>query len=234
MNIPSSTRINKLLSALPSEACQRLLPHLEIVSLSLGQVICEPGKIIREVYFPSQSMISIVTSNQGTSKPEIALVGNECMIGLPVVLGGDSMPFFAVVQVADSATRIDAQVLKQEFDRGEQLQKVLLLYTQARLTQISQTTVCLHSHTIEQRLARWLLTIGDCLQKDTLTLTQHLLSQLLGVRRATITEAAGTLQRQGIISYKRGQITILDRVALESRSCGCYLLIKKEFQRLIG
>jgi len=234
MNIPSSTSSNKLLSALPSEVYEHLLPHLEIVSLPLGQVLYEPGKIITEVYFPSQSMISIVASNQGTSKPEIALVGNEGMVGLPVVLGGDYMPFFAVVQVADSATRIKAQRLKEEFDRGEQLQKVLLLYTQARLTQISQTTVCLHSHTIEQRLARWLLTIGDCLQKDTLTLTQHLLSQLLGVRRATITEAAGTLQRQGIISYKRGQITILDRVALESRSCGCYSLIKKEFQRLIG
>lgn len=225
--------VNRLLAALPSAEYQRLAPYLSMVSLPVGHILYEPNEVIKEVYFPSQTMISLISLVTNNSKAEIALVGNEGMVGLPVILGGDFMPFLVMVQIADSALKLDAQVLKDEFNRGEALQRLLLLYIQAYLTQIAQSAACATSHNLEQRLARWLLSIRDCIQQDELRLTQQLLSQLLGVRRATITEAAGALQKENIIRYRRGVITIVNLKALESKACGCYFLIKQEFIRLL-
>lgn len=226
--------INRLLAALPTTEYDRLAPYLQLVSLPLGKILYEPNQLIQEVYFPNQAMISLASMVTNHGKGAIALIGNEGMLGLPVILGGNFMPFLVVVEISDTAFKLDAKLLKQEFQRGGQLQKILLLYTQAHLTQIAQTVVCTHSHHLEQRLARWLLCVRNCVQQDHLKLTQELLSRFLGVRRATITEAASALQKEGIIRYSRGQITILDREALQSKACGCYLLIQEEFSRLFN
>lgn len=225
---------NQLLMALPPGEYKHLIPYLEPVSLVLGQIIYEPGQSIKEVYFPSGAMISLVSIMKDGSTTEIGLVGSEGMIGLPVFLGGGIITNRAIVQVEGNAIKIDASVLKSEFDRGEQLQKKLLLYTQARLTQISQVAACKSHHLIEERLARWLLSVNDCVNKPELPLTQKFISEMLGVRRASVTEAAIALQKAGFISYSRGQITILNRKELEQAACECYGLIQKEFKRLLG
>lgn len=231
-NLSLST--NQLLSALPLEEYQRLLPHLERISLTLGKVLYEPGNSITEVYFPNEAMLSLVSIMTDGSTTEVGLVGNEGMIGLPVILGGNYSMSQVIVQVQGTATKLNAELLKKEFLKGGKLQKLLLLYTQARLSQISLIAACKSHHTVEQRLARWLLTVNDCIMKDDLPLTQKFISQMLGVRRASVTEAALVLQKLKIISYNRGHIKILKRDKLEKTACECYASIKQEFIRLLG
>ena len=225
---------NLLLMALPPGEYKRLIPYLKPVSLVLGEIVYEPKELIQEVYFPIGAMISLVSIMRDGSTTEIGLVGNEGMVGLPVSLGGNIATNRAIVQVEGNAIKMDASVLKSEFERGGQLQKKLLLYTQARLTQISQIAACKSHHLIEERLARWLLSVNDCVNKNELPLTQKFISEILGVRRASVTEAAIALQKAGFISYSRGQITILNRKELEQAACECYGLIQNEFKRLLG
>ena len=229
-----SVPTNQLLSALPLEEYQRLLPHLEHIPLALGKVLYEPGKSITDVYFPHEAMLSLVSIMTDGSTTEVGLVGSEGMIGLPIILGSDYSISKVIVQVQGTATKLSAELLKQEFLRGEKLQKLLLLYTQARLSQISLIAACKSHHTVEQRFSRWLLTVNDCIIKDDLPLTQKFISQMLGVRRASVTEAALVLQKSKIISYNRGHIRILDRKKLEAKACECYASIKQEFNRLLG
>ncbi|MEO1429706.1 MAG: Crp/Fnr family transcriptional regulator [Cyanobacteria bacterium J06633_8] len=229
-----SLSANQLLMGLPSEEYKRLAPYLKPVSLSLGQVIYEPKQLIKEVYFPLGAMISLVSIMKDNSTTEIGLVGNEGMVGLPVFLGGNTATNRAIVQVQGNALKMDADLLKSEFEKGQKLQQKLLLYTQARLTQISQIAVCKSHHLIEERLARWLLSVNDCVNRDELPLTQKFISEMLGVRRASVTEAAIALQKAGLISYRRGQITIEQREQLEEAACECYGLIRDEFKRLLG
>ncbi len=228
-----SLSANQLLMALPPGEYERLVPYLEPVSLALGQVIYEPKQLIKEVYFPLEAMISLVSIMKDGSTTEIGLVGSEGMVGLPVFLGGNSATNYAIVQVEGNALKMEASILKSEFERGKQLQAKLLLYTQARLTQVSQIAACKSHHLIEERLARWLLCVNDCVNKPELPLTQKFISEMLGVRRASVTEAAIALQKAGLISYSRGQITILKRNELEQAACECYGLIHNEFKRLL-
>lgn len=228
-----SLSANQLLMALPPGEYERLVPYLEPVSLVLGQIIYEPKQSIKEIYFPSGAMISLVSIMQDGSTTEIGLVGSEGMVGLPVFLGGNTATNRAIVQVEGNALKMDASILKSEFERGRQLQAKLLLYTQARLSQISQIAACKSHHLIEERLARWLLSVNDCVNKPELPLTQKFISEMLGVRRASVTEAAIALQKAGLISYSRGQITILNRKELEQAACECYSTIQNEFKRLL-
>lgn len=224
---------NKLLIALPPGEYQRLISSLEPVNLVLGQVIYEPQQVIKEIYFPMGAMISLVSIMKDGSTTEVGLVGNEGMIGLPVFLGGNITTNRAIVQIEGNAMKMDASCLRREFERGEQLHKNLLLYTQARLTQISQIAACKSHHVIEERFARWLLSVHDCVNDGELPLTQKFISEMLGVRRASVTQAAIALQKAKLISYSRGHITILNRKKLEEAACECYGLIKNEFTRLL-
>ncbi|MGB3640219.1 MAG: Crp/Fnr family transcriptional regulator [Rivularia sp. (in: cyanobacteria)] len=225
---------NQLLMALSTKEYERLIPYLEPVSLVLGQIIYEPKQPIKEVYFPLGAMISLVSIMKDGSTTEIGLVGNQGMVGIPIFLGGNIATNRAIVQVEGNALKMDASILKSEFERGKQLQAKLLLYTQARLIQISQIAACKSHHLIEERLARWLLCVNDCVNKPELPLTQKFISEMLGVRRASVTEAAQALQKAGLIRYRRGQITILKRKELEQAACECYGLILNEFKRLLN
>lgn len=224
---------NQLLAALPAEEYQRLAPHLELVTLSLGQVLYRPSEIITEVYFPNREVISLVSLMENGSVTEIGLVDRRGMLGVPVFLGGNQTINQAIVQVADNAMRMDSAQLKTEFHRGGALQRLLLLYTQVLLTQVSQTAACNRLHSLEERLARWLLLTRDSLQSNELPLTQEFISQMLGTRRSGVTVAAGTLQQAGMIRYTRGKVTILNCEDLEATSCECYRLIKDELTRLL-
>ncbi|MBE9035081.1 Crp/Fnr family transcriptional regulator [aff. Roholtiella sp. LEGE 12411] len=225
---------NKLLAALPTSEYERLIPHLKFVELSFNQIIYEAGEPITHVYFPNQSMISIVTIMEDGSTVEAGIVSNEGMVGIPVILGGDTTTTTAMVQVADGAMRMDADVLKTEFNRGGALQSLLLRYVQAQYTELAQGVACNRLHTLEERLARWLLTITDRLESVDFLLTQELIAQMLGVRRSGVTVAASTLSRAGIIRYNRGRISILNRETLEATSCECYRVIQDEFTRLLS
>lgn len=216
---------NQLLAALPEEEYQRLAPHLSEVSLSIETVLYEVLEPIETVYFPNNGLISLVSVLANGASTEIDLISNHGMLGLPVVLDTGYSFSQAVVQVKGSAMKIAADVLKQEFDRGEELQKILLRYTATRIANIYQLATCNTHHNIQQRLARWLLTVQDLIQSDKLFLTQEFISEMLGVRRAGVTIAAGKLQQAGMISYVRGNITILDRAALEEAACECYGMI---------
>lgn len=230
-----SLSANQLLMALPPGEYQRLIPYLKPVSLVLGQTIYEPKQLIKEVYFPTGAMISLVSIMEDGSSTEIGLVGNEGMIGIPVFLGGNHNTINrAIVQIQGNAMKMDADVLRREFEKGEQLQKKLLLYTQARLTQMSQIAACKSHHVIEERLARWLLSVHDCVNMPELPLTQKFISEMLGVRRASVTEAAISLQKAGLIKYSRGNITLLKRKELEQAACECYRLIRDEFKYLLN
>lgn len=222
---------NQLLASLPQADYQRLQPHLEEVTLSRGQVLYEVGEPIVAVYFPLNALVSLISSVDHAAT-EFELIGNEGMVGFPALLGGESTISRAIVQMANGAIKIDAQVLKAEFDRGEGLQRQILLYLQLFLTQTAQNSACQAHHSIKPRLARWLLSIQDRLHQDQLMLTQWYIAKLLGTRRATITETAGQFQRQGLIRYRRGEITILDRPALEQTACDCYWILRREQERL--
>jgi CRP-like cAMP-binding protein len=225
---------NRLLAQLPAEDYQRLAPHLELVSLSLYEVLYEPGEIINYVYFPKRAMISLVATVVSGQTVEINLIGNEGMLGIPVFLGGKTTTNRAIVQVEGDALRIKANVLRAEFNRGGSLQSLLLLYTQAFLTQVSQLAVCNRLHTLEERLARWLLSAQDCIQSNEFVLTQEFIAQMLGTRRSGVTVAMGTLQKAGIIHHIRGRISISNRENLMAIACECYGTVKAECDRLLG
>jgi CRP-like cAMP-binding protein len=225
---------NRLLAALPSAEYQHLVPHLMEVSLILGQVLCEPKEVVRWVYFPLQAAVSLVSLLDNGSTTEVGLIGNEGVVGYPVFLGGKSMVNQAIVQLAGTALRIEAQQLLNQFQRGEKLQQLLLLHTQALLALVSQTAACNRNHVIDQRLARWLLTARDCVLSNEFHLTQEFIANMLGTRRAGVTEAVGRLQQAGMIQTRRGQITILDASALESFACECYNTVRSERNRLLS
>ncbi|MBZ8180344.1 Crp/Fnr family transcriptional regulator [Oscillatoria salina] len=224
---------NKLLRALPDSEYQRLVPYLELVSLAPGQVIHNSFEPILDVYFPEQGLISLVLLLVRGSNTEVALVGNEGMIGISAFLGGKISISQAITQVETTAWKLPATVLKSEFYQSQALRKVLLLYTQAFLTYISQIAICNSQHTTEKRFARCLLSIQDRLKIDGFALTQKLIASMLGVNRSSVAIAASTLQQAGIIQSRRGKITIIDREALESVACECYHSITSEFSRLL-
>ncbi len=233
-NQPHRPIRNQLLLALSEPEYQRLVPHLERVELSLEQVLYKASEPITHVYFPEKSIVSLVCQQLDGSIIEAGLVSGDGMVGLPVIWGGNTTTTTAFVQVANGALRMKTQQLQAEFLRGGELQSLLLLYTQALFTQVTQTAACNRLHKIEERLARWLLTVSDRVQSDTFVLTQEFIAQMLGCRRSGVTEAAGILSRTGMISYKRGNINILNRKDLEMKSCECYSVIKNEYARLLN
>lgn len=226
--------VNQILAALPPVEYQRIAPHLKPVDLVSGEILLEPNEPIEKIYFPQRAMISLVSIMMDGSTTEIGLIGNEGMIGLSAILGGNSTISRTIVQVSGTALEVSAEVIRQEFQRSEKLYELLLLYTQALLTQVSQSAACNRQHNIEARLARWLLSVQDCILKDELPLTQEFIANMLGTRRSGVTVAAGMLQQAGIIRYSRGRIMILDQQALEDTACECYHLIQNEFLRLLG
>ena len=224
---------NHLLAALPTSDYQRLASHLELVPMKLGEVLYESGGQLRYVYFPTTSILSLLYVMEDGASAEIAIVGNEGILGISLFMGGESTPSRAVVQSAGHAFRLKAALLKNEFGRFGPTMHLLLRYTQALITQMAQTAVCNRHHSVDQQLCRWLLLSLDRLQTNELSMTQELIANMLGVRREGVTEAAGKLQDVGLISYRRGQITVLDRPGLEARSCECYQVVKTEFDRLL-
>ena len=224
---------NHLLDALPESDYARLLSHLELIPMALGEVLYEPGGRLRHVYFPTTSIVSLLYVMEDGASAEIAVVGNEGMLGISLFMGGETTPSHAVVQSAGYGVRLKAQLLKQEFARFGPMMHLFLRYTQALITQMAQTAVCNRHHSVDQQLCRWLLLSLDRLSKNELSMTQELIANMLGVRREGVTEAAGNLQAAGLIRYRRGRITVLDRPGLEARSCECYQVVKKEFDRLL-
>ncbi|BAY26788.1 Crp/Fnr family transcriptional regulator [Calothrix sp. NIES-2100] len=225
---------NQLLAALPPSEYESLVPHLQLVPLSNQQVIYEVGEPIKYAYFPHQAVISLVIIMDDSSTVEAALVSQEGMAGIPIILGDNISFLQAVVQVPGDGMRINADVLKTEFDKGGYLQRLLLRYVQAVFSELAQGSACNRVHSLEKRLARWLLKVSDRIGSQEFPLTQEFMAQMLGVRRSGVTVAANTLSQSGIISYHRGQITILDKQALEAASCECYRVVKTEFARLWG
>ncbi len=225
---------NNLLAALPASDYERLVPHLKLVPLPLRKVLYEAGQPITQVYFPNKAVVSIVTIMEDGSTVEAGLVSNEGMVGIPVILGDNTTTTTAFVQIPESGMQMDADILRSEFNRGTALQSVLLRYVQGMYTQVAQGSACNRLHKLERRLARWLLTVSDRLESEEFSLTQEFISQMLGVRRAGVTEAAKILSEAGIITYHRGQINILNREALEQTSCECYQTIEDEYVRLLG
>jgi CRP-like cAMP-binding protein len=225
---------NQLLAALPYEEYERLLPALQQISFSLGEVVYEIGGHLDYVYFPTTAIVSLLYTMENGATAEMGLTGNDGVVGIALFMGGGTMPNRAIVQSAGDAIRMKAKVLQEEFASGGQFQRVLLRYTQALITQISQTAVCNRLHSVEQQLCRWLLLSHDRLKTDELIMTQELIADMLGVRREGVTVAAGRLQDAGAISYVRGHIQILDRQKLEDTVCECYGVVKEEFRRLLG
>ena len=231
---PTVPSENRLLAALPTDEYERLLPNLQQVSFSLGEVVYEFGGRLDYVYFPTTSIVSLLYTMENGSSAEMGLTGNDGVVGIALFMGGGTMPNRAVVQSAGAAIRMKAKVLQDEFAAGGKFQQLLLRYTQALITQISQTAVCNRLHSVEQQLCRWLLLSHDRVKSDELIMTQELIADMLGVRREGVTVAAGRLQDEGAISYVRGHIKILDRQKLEQTVCECYRVVKDEFDRLLG
>jgi CRP-like cAMP-binding protein len=224
---------NHLLDALPAEDYERLAGHLELIPMQLGDVLYEPDIKLRYVYFPTTSIVSLLYVMEDGASAEIAIVGNEGILGISLFMGGDTTPSRAVVQSAGHGFRMKAEHLKSEFERFGRTMHLLLRYTQALITQMAQTAVCNRHHSVDQQLCRWLLLSLDRLASNELSMTQELIANMLGVRREGVTEAAGKLQDAGLIRYSRGRILVLDRPGLEARSCECYEVVKKEFDRLL-
>ena len=224
---------NHLLAALPPEAFEPLAAHLEEVAMPLGELLYEPGEQLRHAYFPATAIVSLHYVTESGASAETAGVGNEGMVGVSLFMGGNTTPSSAVVQTAGYGYRLDRHVLMQAFDCGGPLQRLLLRYTQALMTQMAQTAVCNRHHSLEQQLCRWLLLTLDRLPSSELTMTQELVAGMLGVRREGVTEAAGNLQRAGLISYRRGHISVLNRQGLEAHACECYGVVRKEMDRLL-
>jgi CRP-like cAMP-binding protein len=224
---------NQLLAALPDAELDRWLPQLELVDMPLGEVLYESGSTLTHVYFPATAIVSLLYVMENGASAEIAVVGNEGIVGISLFMGGGSTPSRAVVQSAGTGFRLKAKVMKTEFDRGGPVLHLLLRYTQALITQMAQTAVCNRHHSLDQQLCRWLLLSLDRLSGDELVMTQALIANMLGVRREGVTEGAMNLQKQGLIRYSRGRITVLDRPGLEKRTCECYAVVKREYDRLL-
>ena len=224
---------NHLLAALPAEIFERLAPHLEYVPMLLGAVLYESGGQLQHVYFPTTAILSLHYVMENGSTAEIAGVGNEGVLGISLFMGGNTTPSRATVQTGGHGYRLKAKLMMDEFDRTGPMMRLMLRYTQALITQMSQTAVCNRHHSVEQQLCRWLLLTLDRLPSNELTITQELIASMLGVRREGITESAGYLQRASIIRYRRGHITVLDRPGLEAHACECYDVVRKEFHRLL-
>ena len=227
-------RQNDLLAALPMDEYQRLAPDLEKVDLILGDSLVESGQAMQHVYFPTDSIVSLLCVMEDGDSTEIAVVGTEGIVGISLFMGGETTPSRAIVQSAGTAYQLKGHLLKDEFYRAGTLQGLLLRYTQALLTQMAQTAVCNRHHSLDQQLCRWLLLSLDRLPTNELLMTQELIANMLGVRREGVTESAGKLQKAGLISYHRGRITILDRIGLEARVCECYSVVRKEYERLLS
>ncbi len=224
---------NALLASLPPEEYARIAPHLQSVSLPLGWALYEAGDSMRHAYFPTEGIVSLLSVMEDGSSAEIALTGNEGLVGISLFMGGETTPSRAIVQSAGHAYRLRADYLRREFSRGGQMQHLLLRYTQALITQMAQTAVCNRHHTLGQQLCRWLLLSLDRLPSNELLMTQELIANMLGVRREGVTEGALKLQHAGLIKYSRGRISVLDRPGLEARTCECYAVVKTEYDRLL-
>jgi CRP-like cAMP-binding protein len=233
MNTVADPKTNHLLAALPAPEWKRLLPHIEAVELPLGMVLYESGSILSHVYFPATSIISLLYVMEDGASAEIAVVGNEGVVGISIFMGGGTTPSRAVVQSAGHGFRLKADFMRDEFQRNGPVMHLFLRYTQALITQMAQTAVCNRHHSMDQQLCRWLLLSMDRLHGNELVMTQELIANMLGVRREGVTEAATKLQRAGLIQYSRGRITVLDRPGLEQRTCECYRVVKKEYDRLL-
>lgn len=224
---------NNILDALPLAERERLFPHLTLVELPLGMALYESGDTLRHIYFPTDSIVSLLYVLKDGASAEIAVVGNDGAIGLALFMGGETTTNRAIVQSAGSAFRLSGSRLKEEFGRHGEMLHILLRYTQALITQMAQTAVCNRHHSVDQQLCRWLLLSLDRLASNNLTMTQELIANMLGVRREGVTEAAGRLQKLGVISYNRGRIAVVDRPRLEQLSCECYSVVKTETDRLL-
>jgi CRP-like cAMP-binding protein len=234
MNTQPDPLNNHLLAAMPPEEWVRWLPELESVAMPLGQVLSESGVAMTHVYFPTTAIVSLLYVMEDGASAEIAVVGNEGMLGISLFMGGETTLSRSVVQSAGEGYRMRAQVLKNEFTRSGPVLHLLLRYTQALITQMAQTAACNRHHSLDQQLCRWLLLSLDRLHGNELVMTQELIANMLGVRREGVTEAALNLQRAGLIQYQRGRITVLDRAGLESRTCECYAVVRKEYERLLA
>jgi len=226
--------LNHLLAALPTAEFERLLSHLELAPMPLGEILYEPGGKLQHAYFPTTAIVSLHYVLESGASAEMAGVGNEGVVGVALFMGGNTTPSSAVVQTAGHAYRLEGRLLKEEFARAGFVQQLLLRYTQALITQMSQTAACNRHHSVEQQLCRWLLLTLDRTPSRELIMTQELIAGMLGVRREGITEAAGRLQRAGFIHYRRGHITVLERAGLELHACECYAVVKKELARLLS
>lgn len=229
----TDARLNDLLAALPDAELARWLPLIEFIDLPLGHVLYEPGATLSHVYFPTSAIISLLYVLENGASAELAVVGKDGIVGISLFMGGGSTPSRAVVQSAGKGFRLGAKALQDEFNRGGPVLHLLLRYTQALITQMSQTAVCNRHHSLDQQLCRWLLLSLDRRPGDVLAMTQELISNMLGVRREGVTGAAVQLQAAGLIRYARGRITVLDRPGLEKRSCECYEVVRKEYDRLL-
>ena len=231
--VRDDVRLNLLIGRLPEADILRWISHLEWVDMPLGQVMYESGRPLSHVYFPTSAIVSLLYVMEDGASAEIAVVGNEGLVGIALFMGGETTPSRAVVQSAGQGWRLRARVMKEEFERLGPVMHLMLRYTQALITQMAQTAVCNRHHSLDQQLCRWLLLSLDRLTGNKLVMTQELIANMLGVRREGVTEAALKLQRAGLISYTRGHITVLDRPALEKRTCECYAVVKKEYDRLL-
>ncbi len=233
MAAAADPRKNRLVAALPHAEWQRWLPELEPVDMPLGKVLYESGDTMRHVYFPTTAIVSLLYVMESGASAEIAVVGSEGVVGISLFMGGESTPSRAVVQSAGRGFRLKSQLVKDEFNRAGPVMHLLLRYTQALITQMTQTAACNRHHSLDQQLCRWLLLSLDRLQGTELVMTQELMANMLGVRREGVTEAALNLQSLGLIRYARGHIKVLDRPGLEKRTCECYAVVKKEYDRLL-
>jgi CRP-like cAMP-binding protein len=233
MSLTASPQQNHILDALPEAERERLFPHLRLVQLPLGLVLYEAGDALRHIYFPTDSIVSLLYVLQNGSSAEICVVGNDGVIGVALFMGGETTTSRAIVQSGGLAYRLTGRRLKQEFERQGETMHILLRYTQALITQMAQTAVCNRHHTVDQQLCRWLLLSLDRLPDNEIAMTQELIANMLGVRREGVTDAAGKLQKRGVISYKRGVIKVLDRDLLQKLSCECYSVVKRETDRLL-
>jgi CRP-like cAMP-binding protein len=233
LELAADPRQNRLLAALPDPEWARWMPRLEPVDMPLGRVLYESGSKLSHVYFPTTAIVSLLYVMEDGASAEIAVVGLEGIVGISLFMGGETTPSRAVVQSAGQGYRLDASLMMQEFNRSGPVLHLLLRYTQALITQMAQTAVCNRHHSLDQQLCRWLLLSLDRLQSNDLVMTQELIANMLGVRREGVTEAAGQLQKAGLIRYQRGRITVLDRDKLEGRACECYAVVKKEYDRLL-
>jgi CRP-like cAMP-binding protein len=231
---PTPVRENSILAALPAEEMERCAPLLTPISLALGQVIYEPNETIRRVYFPTSAVASIVIIMEDGSTVEAGMIGSTGMVGIPIILGAEATTTRVVIQHSGDALVMQAEALKELLRRGGRLQQSLLLFTHELFTQVSQTAACNRLHTVEERLARWLLMMHDLARDDEFLLTQEFIATMLGSRRAGVTVAAGILQQAGLLNYRRGRIVILDREGLEEVSCECYRIVKEEYDRYLN